>query len=146
MKQEQVSLKDEGVKKPPTTPWKPAPMLTVRGKDPNYRYRWVRKDLLDKRLEEGWEPIVNTSDPRVQAPETTIVDGTPMSTYVTKRGLILCRMPEERAVARSKYYRDMTDGSLTTVVDELKEKVGVDPNTGKSLSFGNITIGRSQGD
>jgi hypothetical protein len=141
--QEGATLKEIPNPKP-TTPWKPASMLTVSGKDPAYRYRWVRKDLLDKRLEEGWEPAIKTTSSRIEAPETTIIDGSPLTSYITKRGLVLCRMPKETAQARAAYYKKMTDGGFPTIVEELREKVGVDPSTGKDLSYGNITIGRPE--
>ena len=131
----------EVVKKVVTTPWKPASMLSVVGKDPNYRYRWVRKDLLDKRLEEGWEPVVASAKSRLEAPESTTVDGTPITTYTIKRGLILCRMPEETALARTAYYKKMSDGALPRVVEKLQEDTNMGDGKGP-LAYGNITIGR----
>ena len=92
-----------------TQPWKPASILQVDMKSKDHRPRWCRKDILDKKKLEGWE--------------RTIIDGSPMGAFVEKRGLILCRMPEEMAKSREKYYKDMTDRALPGAVNEFKSSV-----------------------
>jgi hypothetical protein len=71
-----------------TQPWRPASILTAQ-KNPGMRPRWVRKDLLEKRIEEGWQPRLSDTKSRVESPEKTIVDGVPLGRYVTKRNLVL---------------------------------------------------------
>jgi hypothetical protein len=114
-------------------------MLEVMGKEDGYTYRWVRKDLLDKRTLEGWEPVVATKRSRVEAPESTIIDGTPLSTYVVKRGLVLCRMTKERVEERTKYYRRLSQGAIRREVEDLEAqaKVGDYPRLG---AYGEIKI------
>jgi hypothetical protein len=113
-------LKVEKKKTKVTQPWKPASILQVNMKSKDHRPRWCRKDILDKKKLEGWEPI-KWSD--ADAPEKTIIDGSPMSAFVEKRGLILCRMPEEMAKSREKYYKEITDRALPEAIEQFKGSV-----------------------
>lgn len=127
-------------KAPATEPWRPVSMLEVTGKEDGYRYRWVRKDLLDKRVLEGWEPVVATKKARVEAPEATIIDGTPLSTYVIKRGLVLCRMPLDRVQARTEYYRRLSRGAVKKEVDILADGIRNEAAGSKSAAYGKIEV------
>lgn len=111
-------------KTPVTKPWEPASVLTVDRKDPNYRYRWCRKDILDKKLSEGWEVVKGTAKSTEASKCVTLMDGTTLDSTVQKRELILCRMPEEMAVSRAKYYADMTDSLVAAQKDDLERLMG----------------------
>lgn len=130
--------KEDPEKKAPTQPWRPASMLTARKID-GKRSRWVRKDLLEKRIEEGWQPRISNDKSRVEVKETTIVDGKPLGSYVTKRNMILCDMPEEMAKSREDYYRNLSSGSLKSTVDQLKKDTTVG---GSSKAYGKIEINK----
>jgi len=107
-----------------TTPWKPAQILDVKP-IPGFRLRWVRKDNLEKSKTEGWIPI-EAKDYLTR----TIIDGTPLGTYVTKRNLILCKMPEAMAKGRDAYFA----AKSKEVLAETKRKF-VDDAGGKGLTY-----------
>lgn len=121
-----------------TEPWRPASMLTCKP-IPGMRPRWVRKDLLEKRMAEGWQPRISTDKGRIDAPEKTLVDGKPLSSYVVKRNLVLCDMPEEMAKSREEYYRKLTDSGLEAQKNELERGTAVG---GKSYNYGDIEVSR----
>lgn len=134
----ETKVKEPEIKTPPTTPWKPASYLNVPSKyrKPGFRLRWVRKDDLDKKIEEGWTPVVGSTNKI--APEKTIIDGTQLDTTVQKRTLILCEMPEEIAKAREAFFAKLTDESLTRMKDDYVEDTKV-PGHG-SRAYGSIEI------
>jgi len=107
-----------------TTPWEPAKVLDV-AKIPGFRLRWIRKDNLEKSKAEGWIPI-EAKD----YTERTIIDGTQLGTYVTKRNLILCKMPEAMAKGRDAYFAAKSKEAL----DETKRKFEDSGERGLSYS------------
>ena len=70
-------------------------------KEPGWRYRWVRKDQVNRRLAEGngWEFVRDVS--LKDQPETLSMDGA--NHY---RNLILMRLPEDLAQQRDQFYVD----------------------------------------
>jgi hypothetical protein len=132
------SVPEQPVKKA-TEPWRPASILTAYKKD-GYRSRWCRKDILEKRMAEGWEPRKSTTKGRVEAPETTIVDGVSLGNFITKRNLVLCDMPEEMALSREEYFKNLTDGGLQSEVNQLKDKINISENKGSKV-YGEIRVG-----
>ncbi|MBT9167527.1 MAG: hypothetical protein DDT19_00865 [Syntrophomonadaceae bacterium] len=131
----------EDKKKPPTQPWKPASYLKVSDKyrKPGYRLRWVNKDILEKRAEEGWTPVSKVSGASDKiAPEKTIIDGKQIDTTVQKRTLILCEMPEEVAQARDKFYADLTDSGIEAMKSRYIGETSI-PGHG-SCAYGSLEI------
>lgn len=118
----------------PTQPWRPVSQL-FSTKIQGMRPRWVRKDLLEKRIEEGWQPRLSDSKNRLEAPEKTIIDGVPLSKYVMKRGMILCDMPEDLAKSREQYYRKISEGGLKANKAELDRETG-------GQAYGEVKIGK----
>lgn len=105
-----------------TTSWKPASLLDVQGKDPNYTYRWVSKSKIDsgKATAEGWEVVkTSTTGPKAPAKDST-KDGSPLDTTVQRREMILCRMPLEMKEARAKYYQDRAAENAIRSADETR--------------------------
>lgn len=108
------------VKKGSST-WKPAQKLEVKGKHPDFRYRWRENDRqnIQKALSEGWvfvNPITGIpgdhSDPG---------DGQKSLTSNTEyRELKLMALPEEVAQARDKYFRERTDEQTAGLKDNLQ--------------------------
>jgi len=79
-------------------------------------YRWVATHVMgaldpmnaSKRFRDGWEPCKADDHPEVHIPgnkEGNIEIG----------GLMLCRMPKERAQARARYYEKQADAQMTSV-------------------------------
>lgn len=117
----------------PTQPWKPAQVLKVAEKL-GFRRKWVREDLTDKFLAEGWK-FVDNKNKSINPPKT-IVDGAPLSTVVQKRELVLMEITEALAQSRDAYFKSLTDGSLESSVDEFKKTA----NEGSGKSYGEVKI------
>lgn len=132
---EKILAQSESPVKKATEPWRPASIL-VSTHRPGFRSKWCRKDILDKRMAEGWEPRIRGKN---DAPETTITDGTPLSQYVTKRNLVLCDMPEELAISRERYFQRMADDSLQSEVNRFKGEINTTENKGSKV-YGEIKI------
>ncbi len=116
------------VKKMHTEPWKPSQLLAVK-EMPGWRLRWVRKDLLERKVDEGWEPV-KAKD----LTDRTIIDGAQVDSLITKRNLILCRMPESLAKSRDAHYAGKSR-------DAIKETVRTFEESGdKGLSYGSIKV------
>lgn len=107
-------------------PWQPASTLPVPQKSDGYVYRWLRKSYLgmddpsnmSKKIREGWEPV----DPK-EHPELAMYVDTrnraAQGQLVEVGGLILARLPAERAEARRRYYAEMTDNQMRSVDQQL---------------------------
>lgn len=126
-------------KRTATEPWRPASVLLVNNKEAGYRYRWVRKDLLEKRIAEGWDPVFSKENARVQTPEQTLIDGQPMSSFKQRRNLILCKMPEELAKSREDYYARLSAQSKTSPQKEFEQNTTLG---GESLGYGKVEVGK----
>lgn len=94
----------------------PAASLPEPTQDPRFAYRWIATHVMgtldpmnaSKRFRDGWEPV-KASD----HPELMIIgdkDGN-----VEIGGLMLCRMPRERAEARKRYYDRQNDAQMQSV-------------------------------
>lgn len=119
-------------------PWRPASLLTARKKQ-GFRSRWVRKDLLEKRIEEGWTPRQSNIKSRVDSMEQTLIDGRPLSTYVVKRNLVLCDIPEELAASRDAYYKKLASSGLQGVKADFTQNTKID---GEGYGYGKIEVGK----
>ena len=125
-----MAVTDNKIK--PTQPWRPASHLNVTGKDPNFTYRWIRKDNLDKSLAEGWEVVTSG---KVQNSEKTAIDGSNIDSTIVKRNLILCRMPIEVKKSRDEYYRRLTDSSMQSEKELLDSSLG-------GYGYGSVKVGQ----
>lgn len=121
-------------------PWKPASLLDVKDKDPNYTYKWCKTELMDKRVAEGWEPVHGKGN--TNAPALTLLDGTQFTNLIRKRGLVLCRMPKDVAKSRSEYYQRLTDEKLLQGVEQYKSEANIRGYRGGS--YGEIKIDAGQ--
>ncbi len=125
--------------KPPTSPWKPASQLTVNRNylKSGFTQRWCRKDDYEKKLEEGWTPVISKHPSSVN-PGKTLIDGTPLDNTVQKRELILMEMSNEMVESRRKYHEEITNGLLRSKKDEFDKETAVEGH-GKR-AYGKITI------
>ena len=123
--------------------WKPAQMLTVKNKHPEYRYRWRDKDRqnIQKAEAEGWihvNPITG-----LPGDHENPGDQESMTSTTEYRELTLMALPEETAQARDEYFQERTDSQTRGLkrqfqrdLAEQAEKQGADvPET-----YGKITI------
>lgn len=125
-------------RKKPTTPWKPASQLGVPKEylRPDYIPRWKRLEELEKARMEGWEPV-KSKNPSNVAPQKTLIDGTPLSSVVIKRGLILCEMPVEVAEERAKFFATLTNKGLEGSVKRYKDVANLKEGVS---AYGEISI------
>lgn len=96
--------------------YKPAATLPEPRQDPNFAYRWVATHTMGQldpvnaslRFRDGWEPCKVADHPELFLPAGK--DGN-----VEVGGLMLCRMPKERALARQRYYEAQTQAQVASV-------------------------------
>lgn len=89
------------------TPWAPAATLPEPAPMDGWRFKWVRRlslgetDVMNmsRRRREGWEPVPAEEQPDLQ-------DYSDSPGVIEIGGLVLCRMPEERARSRDRYFAD----------------------------------------
>jgi hypothetical protein len=105
--------------------WVPSSTLPTPKQDDGYTYRWLRRSYLgmedpsnmSKKMREGWEPVSPKDhpelamfmDPRERTKAEMIEVG----------GLILARIPRERAEARRRHYANMTQQQMQSVDQQL---------------------------
>jgi hypothetical protein len=114
-----------------TSPWKPAPLIDFpdKYKDPNYVYRFVKKDRagnVQKKISENWEIDTQVSgrimkeNPEILAP--TINDGGQLDKTLNIRELVLMRMPKEVAVSRMEYYENKNKAAQLSAESTYKQE------------------------
>jgi len=94
----------------------PSSALPDPKEDPNFVYRYVATHVMgtldpmnaSKRFRDGWEPCKAKDHPELFTQGNK--DGN-----VEIGGLMLCRMPRERAVARKGYYEGQNTAQMTSV-------------------------------
>lgn len=106
----------------PTTPWKPYNKINITLKDPNFSPRWITKDKLVQRLQEGWS-IVKMEEVQ-DAAALSIADGTVVDGKITRgRSLVLCKMHKDMVKSRNEYYRKQGADLLTKQTAKLQQEV-----------------------
>ena len=134
-------------KKPVTTPWKPASLLTVdaKFKRPGYVQRWCNKEQLERHLAEGWSPILG--DINSASPAVTLTDGTQLTRLIKKRDLILCEMPIEMAKSRKDFYTNQAKSNFAGSVGAYSqgEEAAAAKKDGGGV-YGDIKIENKPGD
>lgn len=95
---------------PPSTLPDPTPQ-------PGYVYRWVATAIMgqsdpsnvSKKMREGWEPVKAEDHPEL------MLVGNAKTGNVEIGGLMLCKMPVERARARNEYYATQAQQQMESV-------------------------------
>jgi len=94
----------------------PASSLPDPNPDPKLVFRWIATHVMgtldpinaSKRFREGWEPCKAKDHPELHMVANK--DGN-----VEIGGLMLCKMPRERAEARTRYYQQQNNSQMTSV-------------------------------
>jgi len=94
----------------------PASMLPDPRPDPMYTHQWVATHVMgvldpvnaSKRFRDGWEPVKAVDHPEL------FLSGNAQGN-VEVGGLMLCRMPKERAEARKRYYAEQNANQMASV-------------------------------
>ena len=85
--------------------------------EPGYVYRWIATHVLGEaqntnvstKMREGWEPVKAVDHPEL------MLEGNAKTGNVEIGGLMLCKMPRERAQARDEYYANQNRAQMDSV-------------------------------
>ncbi len=85
--------------------------------EPGYVYRWIATHVLGEaqnvnvsnKMREGWEPVKAVDHPEL------MLEGNAKTGNVEIGGLMLCKMPRERAQARDEYYAAQNRAQMESV-------------------------------
>ena len=85
--------------------------------EPGYVYRWIATHILgqtdptnvSKKMREGWEPVKAADHPELE------LFGNEKTGNVEIGGLMLCKMPSERAMARTVYFDKQAQSQMDSV-------------------------------
>lgn len=121
-----VEIKVE--KKPDTVPWKPSRLLDIpeEFKDPNFTYRWCTTNKagnIRKKQSEGWIIDKELHKKMSDRLTPTIEDGKPLDDVVGIRELIVMKIPNELAKARTEYYQKRGASTMRKKQTELDNEV-----------------------
>jgi hypothetical protein len=94
----------------------PASSLPEPKPDPMFAYRWVATHVMgtldpvnaSKRFRDGWEPVKAVDHPELFLPPNA-------QGNVEIGGLMLCRMPKERSLARQRFYDEQNANQMASV-------------------------------
>lgn len=106
-------------------PWKPASTLPVPTPSEGWVFRWLRKTFfgqedpsnMSKKMREGWEPVDPKEHPELAMYTDPRQRG--QAGLVEVGGLVLARLPRERAEARRKYFANLTHQQMNSVDQQL---------------------------
>ena len=85
--------------------------------EPGMVYRWIATHVLGEaqntnvstKMREGWEPVKAVDHPEL------MLEGNAKTGNVEIGGLMLCKMPRERAQARDEYYAKQAQAQMESV-------------------------------
>ena len=95
----------------------PASALPDPTPEPGMAYRWIATHVLGEaqntnlstKMREGWEPVKAVDHPEL------MLEGNAKTGNVELGGLMLCKMPTERAQARDEYYAKQAQAQMDSV-------------------------------
>jgi hypothetical protein len=104
-------------------PWTPPSILPDPEPRDGFTFRWVAAEVngesvkahMSLRFREGWEPVLASEHPEFDL----VTDKDAPNGLIKIGGLILCKMPTEKAKQRERYYRDMARMNATSVDNNL---------------------------
>lgn len=138
------SIADELPVKKGKRSWKPASLNEFQNKDPNFRYRMVRKDPdnLAKKEAEGWEKVSAIQGNQTKHDDPQRIDlPKPMTSVQEGKDWVLARIPEELALERDEYYNKESARRVEGLTAHIKKETGKHGTD----THGNITISSRAG-
>lgn len=110
-----------------TEEWNPASLLPDPEPMEGFAFRWVRKSVLgevdvmnmSRRRREGYEPVTAEDQPNL-APLSESRE------YIEVGGLILCKLPRERAKARDRHFARIAQQQVDGLSTNLRREAGED--------------------
>lgn len=93
-------------------------------KDPNFRYRFINPENIERRLDEGWV-FVDGEESKKLKPNKPTMDGLSSSTdsKIKIGGAYLMKIPKKIAEQRDEYFRSFNERAMKKPVEDLKEEV-----------------------
>jgi len=97
--------------------YKPSSTLPDPTPEPGYTFRWIATHVLgqsdptnvSRKLRDGYEPVKAVDHPEM------MVAGNEKTGNVEIGGLMLCKIPSERAAAMAEYYNGQAQNQMDTV-------------------------------
>ena len=109
--------------------WVPASTLDqIEGLDrENFVYRWARKQpgRVRKLQAEGWSFVNEAEGDRVlhrRAQASSLEDGSPLTSEVDFREMVMMKLPVERAEARRRYYQKKTNKATEMIHRDAQQQ------------------------
>tara|TARA_R110000824_G_scaffold72101_1_gene184225 strand:- start:6826 stop:7293 length:468 start_codon:yes stop_codon:yes gene_type:complete len=107
--------------------WSPVSTLPVPDPQDGWVFRWIRTSMMNeqdnrnvsKRLREGWEPVNREDHPELALEQSDRNSEWGEKGALEIGGLLLCKGPEEMADQRSAHYRQMAEGQLDAIDNQL---------------------------
>lgn len=127
-----------------TEEWNPASTLPTPKPMDGWRHKWIRRLILgetdimnmSKRRREGWEPV-----PKGEQPD--LAPFSDHEEFIEIGGLLLVKMPEERAVARERYYADKAEAQLTGLNKSFQREAQADERLAPTFEERKTKVSRS---
>ena len=97
--------------------YKPSSTLPDPTPEPGYTFRWIATHVLgqadptnvSRKLRDGYEPVKAADHPEM------MVAGNEKTGNIEIGGLMLCKIPSERAAAMSEYYNGQAQNQMDSV-------------------------------
>ena len=118
----------EAIKKQPTRPWDAdnnpwtLDLLKVMHKRKDFRLRWVNRDSVQKKQEQGW--LVANKKDYGGLGDAVVGEESADGTVIRRREMVLLEMPEELARQRDAFIRHKTDRRSADARSLAKREVG----------------------
>ena len=132
-------------KKKGNVSWKPAQYLDVKGRDPNFTYRYVLKDpaRIEQKRAEGWILVDKTSGiPGVSPDADSPLDAKAIDSARTYREFVLMALPIEDKEARARYFAEQTQKQTVDLKANLERDLRSGTGGAKAEAHGSIEITR----
>lgn len=117
--------------------WRPAQRMRVKGKNPEYEYRWIDAsdpDNLRRKQEDGWEPASKLHGDAAENGEKHI------TSTLEHRGSVLHVIPREDYESHREYFQKRTDEQTTGLKKRLVDEAAKSSPEGASKIHGTIVI------
>jgi hypothetical protein len=97
--------------------YKPSSTLPDPTPEPNYTFRWIATHVLgqsdptnvSRKLRDGYEPVKAVDHPEM------MVAGNEKTGNIEIGGLMLCKIPSDRAAAMAEYYNGQAQNQMDSV-------------------------------
>lgn len=125
----EVDTRDHGLSPQDNTYLPPSALPEPTPRD-GWKFRYIRSAMLNQpdtrnvstAFREGWRPCLLSEHPELKIVETDKGSKWAEDGYVEIGGLVLCKMPQERADSRDDYYRRVTSMQMQSVDENMMQE------------------------